>query len=145
MSQLDDARCISLATFRKSGVRVDTPIWAAASAGKLYAFTEADSGKVKRLRNSNRAQVACCGARGTLLGDWADARAQIVEDTATIGTAYRALHEKYGWQMKLTDLLSKLTGRYAKRAILEIEVLEEGSCRGLAGTSGLRQNATGTP
>ncbi len=125
MSQLDDADYISLGTFRRSGVRVDTPIWAAPRGGKLYAFTEADSGKVKRLRNSTRAQVARCGARGKLLGDWADARAQIVEDAATIATAYHALHEKYGWQMKLTDLVSRLTGRYEKRAILEIKILEE--------------------
>ncbi len=124
MSQLDDAPYISLGTFRRSGVRVDTPIWAAPGGGKLYAFTEADSGKVKRLRNSTRAQVARCGARGKLLGDWADARAQVVEDAATIETAYRALHEKYGWQMKLTDLVSRLTGRYGKRAILEIEIQE---------------------
>ncbi len=127
MSQLDDARYIILGTFRKSGVRVDTPIWAAPRGGKLYAFTEADSGKVKRLRNSTRTQVAPCGARGKLLGDWADARAQIVEDAATIETACQALREKYGWQMKLTDLVSRLTGRYEKRAILEIEVVEERS------------------
>ncbi len=127
MSQLDDARYIILGTFRKNGVRVDTPIWAAPRGDKLYAFTEADSGKVKRLRNSTRTQVARCSARGKLLGDWADARAQIVQDAATIETAYQALHEKYGWQMKLTDLVSRLTGRYQKRAILEIEVLEERS------------------
>ncbi len=127
MSPLDDAPYISLGTFRKNGVRVDTPIWAASRGGKLYAFTEAASGKVKRLRNSNRAQVARCGARGKLLGDWADARAQIVDDAATIETAYRALHEKYGWQMKLTDLVSRLTGRYEQRAILEIDVLEQQS------------------
>ena len=125
MSQIDDARYISLGTFRKSGVRVDTPIWAAPSDGKLYAFTEADSGKVKRLRNSTRAQVARCGARGTLLGAWRDARARIVEDAGTIETAYRALYEKYGWLMRLTDFVSRLTGRYAKRAILEIEILQE--------------------
>ena len=124
MSQLDDAPYISLGTFRRSGTRVDTPIWAAPRGGKLYAFTEAGSGKVKRLRNSTRAQVARCGARGKLLGDWTDAEARVVEDAATIDTAYRALHDKYGWQMKLTDLVSRLTGRYAKRAILEIEVLE---------------------
>ncbi len=127
MSQLDDARYIILGTFRKNGVRVDTPIWAAPRGGKLYAFTEADSGKVKRLRNSTRTRVARCGARGKLLGDWADARAQIVQDAAMIETAYQALHEKYGWQMKLTDLVSRLTGRYEKRAILEIEVLEQRS------------------
>ncbi len=127
MSQLDDARYIILGTFRKNGVRVDTPIWAAPHGGKLYAFTEADSGKVKRLRNSTRTRVARCGARGKLLGDWADARAQIVQDAAMIETAYQALHEKYGWQMKLTDLVSRLTGRYEKRAILEIEGLEQRS------------------
>ncbi len=119
---LDRARYVSLATFRKSGVRVDTPIWAAPHAGKLYAFTAGDSGKVKRLRRSARAEVAPCDVRGRLLGDWASARARIVENPGTIEAAYAALVAKYGWQMRLTDLLSRLSGRYDRRAILEIAV-----------------------
>ncbi len=123
-SVLDDARYVNLATFRKSGARVDTPVWAAPHGGRLYVFVAGDSGKVKRLRNSSRAQVAPCDARGRLTGEWANARARIVDDVATIDRAYAALRAKYGWQMRLTDLLSRLSGRYGHRAILEIDVLE---------------------
>lgn len=121
---LDDARYVNLATFRKSGARVDTPVWAAPHGGRLYVFVAGDSGKVKRLRNSSRAQVAPCDARGRLIGEWANARAWIVDDVATVDRAYAALRAKYGWQMRLTDLLSRLSGRYDRRAVLEIEVLE---------------------
>lgn len=118
---LERARYVSLATFRRNGARVDTPIWAAPRDGKLYAFTAADSGKAKRLRNSDRAELAPCDARGRLLGDWVSARARIVQDPATIESAYTALRAKYGWQMRLGDLMSRLAGRYHRRAILEIE------------------------
>jgi PPOX class probable F420-dependent enzyme len=124
MSELDDARYVNLGTFRRSGVRVDTPVWAAPHGGRLYVFVAGDSGKVKRLRNSARAEIAPCDVRGRLRGAWRNARASIVEDPATIEVAYRALRAKYGWQMWLTDAGSRLTGRYDRRAILQIEVLE---------------------
>lgn len=122
MSDLGDARYVNLATFRRNGARVDTPVWAAPRGRRLYVFTAGESGKVKRLRNSSRAELAPCDVRGRLLGPWRPARATIVEDAPTIEKAYDALRQKYGWQMTLTDLLSRLTGRYARRAILEIEV-----------------------
>jgi hypothetical protein len=37
--------------------------------------------------------------------------------------AYRALRRKYGWQMKIGDFFSKLSGRYDKRAIVELEIV----------------------
>ena len=36
--------------------------------------------------------------------------------------ARTALRRKYGWSMKLGDFFSKLSGRYEKRAIIEVEV-----------------------
>ncbi|HUP22689.1 MAG TPA: PPOX class F420-dependent oxidoreductase [Thermoanaerobaculia bacterium] len=120
MSDLATARYLSLATFRKNGNAVATPVWFAEDDGKLYAFTAGDSGKVKRLRNGPRARVAPCTVRGKLLGDWQDADARIVADAATVERAYRALRDKYGLQMWLTDLSSRLTGRYSRRAVLEI-------------------------
>lgn len=126
MSDLATARYLSLATFRKNGNAVATPVWFAEDGGKLYAFTAGDSGKVKRLRNGPRARVAPCTVRGKLLGDWQDAQARIVADAATVERAYRALRDKYGLQMWLTDLSSRLTGRYSRRAVLEIAPLETG-------------------
>jgi hypothetical protein len=117
---LEGERYLSLATFRRDGREVATPIWFAADDGALVAFTAGDSGKVKRLRNSARARFAACDARGRVHGPWHDARAEIVTDTTAIGRALAALHSKYGWQMWLADVGSRLTGRYEKRAYLKI-------------------------
>jgi PPOX class probable F420-dependent enzyme len=116
------ARFVSLATFRKNGDAVPTPIWAAPVDGKLYAFSEKKAGKMKRLRNSPRAQVVPCTGGGKLLGLWQDAEAYEVTDPAEIAAAHKALLEKYGWQMKLTDFGSKLARRYNNRAFLRIEI-----------------------
>ena len=116
---------VSLATYRKTGAEVRTPVWAAEDNGRFYVFSEARAGKVKRLRNNDRARLAECNMRGKILGPWCNARARIVNDEQTIKRAYAALHAKYGLQMKIADLFSKLTGRYDKRAMIEIEMTED--------------------
>jgi PPOX class probable F420-dependent enzyme len=114
---------MSLATFRRTGAEVKTPVWFAAAEGKLYVFTAGDSGKVKRLRHSSRARLAPSDARGRVRGVWRDAAARTISDTGAIERARAALRAKYGWQMWLTDLLSRLTGRIRRRAWIEIELL----------------------
>ena len=61
---LDEHRYLSLATFRRSGAEVRTPVWFAATGGLLYLFTARDSGKVKRLRYSSRGRVAWIEIQG---------------------------------------------------------------------------------
>ncbi len=122
MSALGDEPYLSLATFRKSGVAVETAVWCAESDGRLWVFSAGDAGKVKRLRNSPRARVAACDVRGRLRGEWRDASARIVTEPAEIESAYRALRAKYGWQMRIADTLSRLSGRYERRAVLEIRL-----------------------
>ena len=120
-SELDREAYISLATFRRDGRAVPTPVWFARRGERLYVFTENDAGKVKRLRNGPRAQVAACNVRGGLRGDWIEARGRVVDDAKTERDAYAALHAKYGWQMKMVDFWSRLFGRIDSRAIVEIE------------------------
>ena len=124
MADLSTARYMSLATFKRNGDAVPTPVWFADESGKLYVFSAGDAGKVKRLRNGPRAQVAPCTVRGKLLGGFREARGRIVTDPTTIDRAYRALRRKYGFQMWLTDLMSRLAGRHSKRAVLEIELAQ---------------------
>jgi PPOX class probable F420-dependent enzyme len=118
---LDRESYISLATFRRDGRAVETPVWFARSGERLYVFSERAAGKVKRLRNSAQARVAACDVRGRVRGEWLDARGRVVADSDTERRAYAALRAKYGWQMKVVDLFSTLTGRIRGRAILEIE------------------------
>jgi PPOX class probable F420-dependent enzyme len=121
MSDLEHARYLDLATFRKNGAAVETPVWFAASGSRLYVFTAGDAGKVKRLRRSARARIARCDVRGKRQGPWIEAHAHIVTDPAVIERAHAALRTKYGVQMHLLDLLSWASGRIRNRAWVEIE------------------------
>ena len=119
---LDRHRYMSLATLRKNGAEVATPVWFAAADGRLFVFTAEQSGKVRRLRNSPRARVAPSDARGRVRGDWREATARIVSEPRAIERAHAALQAKYGWQMRLTNVLSRLTRRINHRAWLEIQL-----------------------
>ena len=122
LRNLDSERYISLATFRRSGEAVETPVWFAARDGKLYVFTEGSAGKVKRLRNDSRIRIAPCSARGSVRGAWIEGSARRVDDSEIVCSAYDALRGKYGWQMRLADFFSRMSGRIDRRAILELEV-----------------------
>ena len=81
---LQGHKYINLETFRKNGQGVRTPVWFGEEPPqgppeKLYVYSTADSGKSKRIRNNGRVRVAPCDMRGKLLGEWIEARAEIVE------------------------------------------------------------------
>ena len=118
----DRQRYMALATFRRSGAEVRTPVWFAAVNGRIYLFTAGESGKVKRLRHSSRARIAPSDMRGQVRGAWWDVAARIVTEPRLIERAHAALREKYGWQMRLGDLFSRLTGRIRRRTWIEIEI-----------------------
>ena len=121
-SDLDRHRYVSLATFRRNGAEVATPVWFAALGARLYVVTAGDSGKVKRLRNTPRARVAPSNGRGRVQGAWQPATARLIDDPQLIDRARAALHGKYGLQMWVAELLSRLTGRIARRAWIEVEL-----------------------
>jgi len=120
-STLQQAAYVSLATYRKTGATVATPIWAAPHENMLYAFSAGQAGKVKRLRNSARAQLAVCDVRGRLLGPWREVSAYVITDTQEQAIALAAMRRKYGWQMWLLDVGSKLSGKFSQRAYLRID------------------------
>jgi uncharacterized protein len=122
LAELDRHRYVSLATFRRSGAEVRTPVWFAAAGSQIYVFTMGESGKVKRLRHSSRARVAPSDARGDIRGGWHDAAARVVTEPASIERGHGALLAKYRWQMRLADFFSWLSGRIRRRAWIEIEL-----------------------
>lgn len=116
-------RYVSVATMRRSGKEVCTPVWLVMVDGNYYLFSEGKAGKVKRIRNNGRARLAACDLKGKVRSDWLAAEGRIVEEPELVERVYTALRQKYGWQMKLGDLISRLSGRYARRAIIELRVL----------------------
>jgi PPOX class probable F420-dependent enzyme len=113
---------VSLATYRRNGVEVKTPVWIAKVAGRYYVFSAGDAGKVKRIRTTPRVRLAPCDVRGEVRGPWIEARARIVVDPSLIAEVRRALRSKYGLLMRLTDAIATLTGRIRRRAYIEMEL-----------------------
>lgn len=87
-------RFVSLTTFRRDGTPVPTPVWCAGEHGLLLVFTEANSGKVKRIRHDPHVLVAPCTARGKPLGPAVDGNATLRGETTRAETLLAA---KYGW------------------------------------------------
>jgi len=122
LATLDRQRYLNLATFRRNGRAVETPVWFALREGRLYVFTDGTSGKVKRLRANPRIRIAPCDVRGKLKGDWGEGQGRIIDEPAAVEAAYAVLRRKYGLQMRVTDFISRLAGRISRRAILELEL-----------------------
>ena len=124
MVPFDPARepYVNLATYRRSGAEVRTPVWIAEHEGTYYVFSESRAGKVKRIRANPRVRLAACDIRGNVNSDWIEGRARIVNDQAEVDAMYPAFTRKYGWQMRLGNLLARISGRFARRAIIAIDL-----------------------
>ncbi len=64
----------------------------------MYIETDATSGKVKRIRHTQRVTLAQCTASGKVTGEVIEGQARIVTDTEEIFVAKGALHSKYGFK-----------------------------------------------
>ena len=119
---LEGGNYISLSTRKKSGEFVSTPVWFARDGDSYYVFSAGNAGKVKRLRNFSESRIAPCTITGTVTGNWIDTKAYLLESKTDQDTALRALRRKYGWQMKVGDIFSRLTGKMDKRAYIRVEL-----------------------
>jgi uncharacterized protein len=104
-AELQNQKYLSLATFRKNGLAVQTPIWFAEQDGKIYAMTRNDSGKFKRIRNGPTVRVAPCTMRGKITGPEFPGQARLLP-AEQWPQARRLLAAKY-WLMRLPFLWSK--------------------------------------
>ncbi len=104
-SELRGEKYISLATSRKSGVSVRTPVWFAEEEGKLYVFTNPNSGKVKRIRNNPQVTFAPCSMRGRITGPEFSGHARLLGPEEA-RQARQLLERKY-WLMRVPFLWSK--------------------------------------
>jgi hypothetical protein len=101
-AEIHGQRYISLATFRKSGIAVYTPIWFAEDNNKLYFMTNSKLGKCKRMRNNPRVKIAPCTMRGKITGPEFPATARMLrpEEFARVR---QAINQKY-WLARLPFL-----------------------------------------
>jgi PPOX class probable F420-dependent enzyme len=107
---LPDSEYVSLTTFRRNGVPVATPVWAAPDGEDLVVWTRADSGKVKRLRHTSRVTVAPCDVRGRPRGPAVEAVAGFLPE-AEWPRALAALRRRYGLRFQVGLVASRTWGR----------------------------------
>jgi uncharacterized protein len=116
LTQFSGQKYISLETFKKNGQGVKTPVWFVLHKDAFYVYTEADSWKVKRIRDNPRVRVAVCNIRGDVKGPWLDATASLVEGDERL-TANRLLDRKYFLKV-VFNFLSRINRH--KRAMIKI-------------------------
>ena len=121
-STLERANYVSFATLRKNGDWVDTPVWFAPEGDTYYIFSAGDAGKVKRLRNFSESRIAACTMSGTVTGEWIKSSAHLLTAEQDREVALSALRRKYGWQMCIADVFSKITGKMGRRAYIRVDL-----------------------
>lgn len=103
------SRNILLTTFTKDGRAKPTVIWAAPDRGRLLAITEANSWKVKRIRNNPNVTVAASDRRGHPKTAPLNVTATILDASET-AQVYAAVARHYGIIGALFRIFSKLRG-----------------------------------
>lgn len=114
LADLANAEFISIETFRRSGEGVKTPTWQTPADGKLYVWTMANSGKVKRIRQNEAVRVCRCDMAGNPLSEWVDAQARVLDSVEDIARQKERMQAKYG------ERFSQLARGDAERAVVEI-------------------------
>jgi uncharacterized protein len=107
VASLADAQYISLRTFKKNGESVDTALWFAIDHDKIYAYSDAQSWKVRRMRNNSKVEVAPCSMKGVATGEFVPATAVVLPDDQ-IKYVHGLLNSKYTWKKRLMEVLPSL-------------------------------------
>jgi PPOX class probable F420-dependent enzyme len=113
-SEIKGQKYISLASFRKNGDAVYTPVWFGEKGDKLYVMTRSDSGKYKRIKNNPKVRIASCTMRGKITGPEFGATVRMLphEDWPS---ASETIKRKY-WLARIPFFWSK------QNVYLEVEV-----------------------
>jgi hypothetical protein len=123
IERLGTSQYILLTTYKKDGSAVPTPVWVSSSGTKLFVLTDANAGKIKRIRNRGHVVIAPCDARGGSQGTSVDASARLVDDPAEL-TKIDALHKaKYGLAYRAMGLFTKVFRRGSGNIGIELTIV----------------------
>lgn len=107
LKPFEKQKYLNLETFRKSGEGVKTPVWFAQDGEILRIWTEASTGKAKRIRREGKVRIVPSTASGQPTGEWVDARAVIVDTPDDIARTEQFFKKKYGLMFSFLAFLNK--------------------------------------
>jgi PPOX class probable F420-dependent enzyme len=110
LKQFEKQQFMNIETFRKNGQGVKTPVWFAQDGNTLHVWTEANTGKAKRIRRDGKVRIAPATASGEALGEWITAKAQTNETPEAVKYTEKLMRKKYGIMFPIFGLLGKLRG-----------------------------------
>jgi len=108
---------LNIETFRKSGLGVKTPVWFVQEGETLYVWTQAQSGKAKRIRNNGAVCIAPSTGSGEPLGEWLPAQAKLDETPEAAKHVNELMAKKYGFMFHLFGFLGRLRSNSPYTAI----------------------------
>jgi len=109
---------VRLTTYRRNGEAVSTAVWFVASRGpdadELVVTTMSSTGKIKRIRHTDRMLVAACTRRGTPTGPDLEAYASIVTG-AESAAVFDQVRDRYGAQAGFFEFTGKVLARVGRK------------------------------
>ncbi len=106
---LENEKYISLATYKKNGNTVQTPVWFVVDSGLIYVITRSLTGKVKRLKNNPEVKIAPCTFGGKTIGEWIMGTATKIEGNKA-QNAIKMRKKKYGFRATIAGFASRGKG-----------------------------------
>ena len=110
LKQFEKQQYLNLETVRKNGLAVKTPVWFAQDGNALHVWTQAGSGKAKRIRNNGTVRVAPSTGSGEPTGEWMDAQAETNESPEAIKHVEKLMQRKYGVMFYIFGFVGKMRG-----------------------------------
>jgi PPOX class probable F420-dependent enzyme len=128
LKQFKDQEFLSLETFRKNGIGVKTPVWFAQEGDMLCIWTVGDSGKIKRIRNNPRVNIAPCKRFGKVTGEWMAAQASVDDSAAAVRQVEILLGRKLGFGFAMFRLIDRLRDRWrgSHRVCVKVSLIQNG-------------------
>lgn len=119
MNELDEARYISLTTFKRDGSPVSSPVWIT-GAGNNYLFTTGSKAwKTRRLLRDPSVRVQVCNMRGRVQPSTATyvGTGEVLTSREDVTAAEQALSAKYGWQFSATRLVDRIRSKIGRSEV----------------------------
>ena len=110
LKQFEKQQYLNIETFRKNGQGVKTPVWFVQDGEALQVWTQAGSGKAKRIRNNGTVRVAPSTGSGEPTGELMDAHAQTNESPEAIKHVEKLMQKKYGVMFYIFGFVGKMRG-----------------------------------